>query len=108
MRSAILLSEKTTTGAGGAAQPNTPTAKSFQALGQTTAGAGSATVKVQGSNVPRPTADEDWVDLGTITLTLSTTKSSDGFVVDAPWTNVRGNLTAISGTGAAVTLYMGY
>lgn len=74
----------------------------FQAAGTTTAGAGSATIKVQVSN-----NDSDWLDLGTITLTLSTTSSSDGFTAEAPWKYVRGNVTAISGTGASVTLYMG-
>lgn len=75
--------------------------RTFQANGTTTAGAGSATVKVQVSN-----NNVDWIDAGTITLTLATTSSSDGFASDAAWAHVRGNVTAISGTGASITLTM--
>lgn len=96
-----LLSAATSVSAGsGYLKPTTKC--TFQSDGTTTAGAGSATVKVQVSN-----NNSDWVDLGTITLTLSTTSSSDGFTSDAPWKYVRGNVTAISGTGASVNLNMG-
>jgi len=96
-----LLSDKTATGAGDAySVPNSK--RTFQADGTTSSGAGSATVKVQVSN-----DNSNWIDLGTITLTLATTSSSDGFSSDAPWRYVRGNVTAISGTGASVNLYMG-
>lgn len=44
--------------------------------------------------------------LGTITLT-GTTSSSDGFTTNAPWKYVRARVTAISGTGATVQVYMG-
>ena len=74
----------------------------FQAVGTTSAGSGAATVLVQVS------LDElNWVTLGTITLTLGTSATSDGFATDAPWLFIRGNCTAISGTGASVTLYAG-
>lgn len=101
-----LLSGVTGTGAGSAFRLRGPK-RVFQATGQTSSGAGSATVAVQGSLVEAPTVDGDWVDLGTITLTLSATRVGDGFVTDAPWLWLRGNATAISGTGAAVTLYAG-
>lgn len=81
--------------------------RTFQAFGRTTAGTGSVTVKVQGSNHPNPSIDQHWVDLMTITLSLSTTDASDGASTDAPWMNVRGKVTAISGTGANVDLWMG-
>lgn len=102
----IALSQ-TATGSSARIIPKT-TFKTFQAAGTTTAGAGAATIKIQGSNVVSPTGDGDWVDLGTITLTLSTTRSGDGFASDAAWLAVRSNVTAISGTGAAVTVTMGY
>lgn len=44
--------------------------------------------------------------MGTISLS-GTTSSSDGFVSDAPWKYVRARVTAISGTGATVQVYMG-
>lgn len=96
-----LLSEATATGVGSVFQLG-ETKATFQASGTTSSGSGAATVKVQVSN-----NRHDWIDLGTITLTLSTTSSSDGFASDASWAYVRGNVTAISGTGASVNLYMG-
>jgi hypothetical protein len=100
-----MISSATATGAG---ERHTPacTARTFQAFGATSSGSGSATVKVQASNVAAPGAN-DWLDLGTISLTLSTTRATDGFASDARWRHVRGNVTAISGTGAAVTLLLG-
>jgi hypothetical protein len=97
-----LLSAVTTTGAGAAADDVDKALRTYQAYGQTTAGSGAATIKVQGSN-----DNTNWVDLGTITLTLTTTTVSDGFASNAPWKYVRGNVTALSGTGAAVTLMVG-
>lgn len=76
--------------------------RTFQADGTTSSGTGSATIKVQASN-----DNSNWIDLGTITLSLSTTSATDGFTSDAPWAFVRGNVTAISGTGASVNLVMG-
>jgi len=44
---------------------------------------------------------------GTITLS-GTTTSSDGFLTsNSPWKYVRARVTAISGTGATVQVYMG-
>lgn len=76
----------------------------FQATGTTSAGAGAATIAVE---VSETGADNEWITLGTITLTLGTTVTTDGFASDAAWTYVRGNVTAISGTDATVNLYMG-
>lgn len=96
-----LINAATTTGAGTSVNGFGGRA-TFQATGSTTAGTGAATVKAQGSldNV-------NWLDLGTISLTLGTTVTNDGFATDAPWAFVRGNVTAISGTGAVVSLYRG-
>jgi hypothetical protein len=102
-----LLDAVIATGAGALHTPAFHEKRTFQATGQTTAGAGAATILVQVSSVGTPTADGDWVTLGTITLTLSTTRSTDGITSDAPWRHVRGNVSAISGTNAAVTLWMG-
>lgn len=74
-------------------------AMAFQANGLTTAGVGSATVKVQGS-----LDGSNWTDLGTITLSLSTTISNDGFPVNAPWSHVQATVVAITGTGASVSV----
>lgn len=97
-----LLLNKTVTGAGNSCFPSTPK-KTFHGKGTTTSGAGSATIVVQVSNTD---VDADYITLGTITLTLGTTSTSDGFASDAPWRFARGNVTAISGTGASVTLTM--
>lgn len=64
-------------------------------------GAVSATVIVEVSNT-----GTYWITLGTITLS-GTTSATDGFVGDDTWQFVRGRVSAISGTGAAVTLTMG-
>ena len=49
-----------------------------------------------------------WVSTPMGTITLSGTDSaSDGFTSSAPWKYVRARVTAISGTGATVQVYMG-
>lgn len=103
-----LIASATTTGASEAFRPDLhvhhrPGSKrTFQAKGSTSASTGAASVAVQVSN-----DGENWLTLGTITLSLSVTESSDGFASDAPWDFVRGNITSISGTDAAVSLLMG-
>lgn len=74
--------------------------RTFQATVSGT-GAVSATVVIEGSN-----DGTNFLTLGTITLT-GTTSASDGFASTAPWQYVRARLTAISGTGAAVSAQMG-
>lgn len=96
-----LLNAVTVTGAGTAAQP-VGTDKTFHASGTTSSGSGAATVLVQVSN-----DNTNWLTLGTIGLTLGTAATSDGFASRARWKYVRGNVTAISGTTATVTLTMG-
>lgn len=97
-----LLSRATSTGANAVGRGSNSPKRTFQATGFTTSGAGSATIKIQGS-----LNETEWVDIGTITLTLATTVSTDGFATDAPWKHIRANLTAITGTGAEVTVWMG-
>lgn len=84
--------------------------RTFQASGTTSAGVGAATIQIWVSNVDSPSgvaSDVDWVLLGTITLTLGTTQTTDGFASEAAWRHVRGKVSAISGTNATVTLWMG-
>lgn len=97
----LLLSAATATGAGDACRLQCDKA-TFQADGTTSSGAGAATIVVEVSN-----NGSNWLTAGTITLTLSTTSSSDGFALDAPWVWVRGRVSAISGTGASVNLRAG-
>lgn len=63
-------------------------------------GAVSATVLVEVSNNNR-----HWMTLATITL-VGTSSVSDGFVSDESWQYVRGTVSAMTGTGASVTLTM--
>ncbi len=74
----------------------------FQAAGATTAGSGSAVVAIEVSN-----NNADWITLGTITLTLGTSSTSDGFASLAAWGFVRCNVTTLTGTGASITVSMG-
>lgn len=83
--------------------------RTFQAIGVTSAGAGSATIIIEASNKASPATgtNVDWTTLGTITLTLSTTQTNDGFVSQAPWRHVRARVSAISGTDATVNAFAG-
>lgn len=100
---ATIFSDKTTTTTISQCTALQPGGKNaFQAFGSTSSGSGAATVVVQGSNDA-----SNWVTMGTITLTLGTTATSDGFASDASWAVVCGYVSAISGTGASVTLNVG-
>lgn len=106
-KSVAIMSAKTTTGAG---ERHTPWGAelSFQAVGRGSAGAGAVTVEIQVSDVPEPSADGHWMTALEIELTLDgTTEVSDGQQIDAAWRHIRANVTAISGTGANVDVYMG-
>jgi hypothetical protein len=97
-----LLAAATTTGAGTAWQGPSGE-KTYQASGTTSAGAGAATILIQGSN-----DGSNWDLIGTHSLTLATTTSSDSFLSNDRYKFVRANVTAISGTGAVVSETMGY
>lgn len=100
-----ILAGATATGAGLVYQtqgkPST-----FQAYGSTSSGAGSAIIQIQVSNDSSLNANT-WLVLGTITLTLGTTITTDGFASIAPWQFIRANVTTLSGTGASVDVWMG-
>lgn len=99
-----LISDATQTGAGTTSRPKEDGAenRTFQAVGSTSSGTGAATVTVEGSNDGR-----NWILIGTISLTLGTAETTDGFASNAAWEFVRGNVTSISGTGAKVSLIAG-
>jgi hypothetical protein len=99
----------TTTATGTAEYKDSPNS-TYQAIVAGT-GAVTATVVIEVTNDPRANSDPAnaaWVStvLGTITLS-GTTTASDGFTTNAPWKYVRARVTAISGTGATVQVYMG-
>lgn len=93
-----LLNAVTSTGAGASVQPSLPQ-RTFEAVVAGT-GAVTATVLIQVSN-----DDTNWLTQSTITLS-GTTSAADGVALEAPWAYVRGNVSAITGTSAAVTLKM--
>lgn len=66
-------------------------------------GAVTATVQIEVSNDAK-----GWVTDSIATLALSgTTTATKGFTSNAAWTYWRANITAISGTGAKVTVSIG-
>lgn len=96
-----LLSSRTTVGAGDAKALDGANS-CFQASGLTTSGAGAAVVTIEVSN------DRiSWLTAGTISLTLGTTATSDGFTMTASWPFARAYVTSISGTGAEVSATVG-
>lgn len=64
-------------------------------------GAVTATVLIEASN-----DGVNYLLVATITLS-GTTSASDGYVCNVGWGYMRARLTAISGTGAAVTVALG-
>jgi len=104
----LVLDAATTTATSAVFRPQTDT-RTFHVYGATSSGSGSVTVAIEVSNILNPvnTTNVDWISMGTITLALTTTRASDGFVSTAAWTSVRARVTAISGTGAAVSVAMG-
>lgn len=78
--------------------------RTMQATGQTTAGAGAATIVVGVSN-----DGVNFITAATIVLVLAASPAvaTDGFALDAAWRFIRADLTAISGTGAAVSVFLG-
>lgn len=108
MSSVQLLADATTTATGEKHSPRCVN-RTFQAMGTTSSGSGSGVVVIEASNKPAPVeaTNVDWTTLGTITLTLGTTQTNDGFVSSASWRWVRARVSSISGTGATVNAHMG-
>lgn len=67
-------------------------------------GAVTATVIIEGSNEG---VSGNFMTIATFSLSGTTTDSL-GFVSQAKWAFVRARMTAITGTGAAVTVTMGF
>lgn len=103
---ATLINAATTTGAGSSVMP-APVDKTFVACGAVSNSTGASVIKIQVSNAATP-GTLDWIDLGSITLSLTTSQSCDGFASSSRWKWYRGNVSSISGTGAAVSALMGY
>ena len=107
----LIYGPVTATGAGGRVNMH-GAAHTFMASGETSAGAGAATVRIQVSNLENPDHDDVsgdahgyWITAGEIALTLGTTITADGFAVNAGWRWARVWVQAISGTGATVNAY---
>lgn len=98
-----LLDSKTSVGPGGFAGPAAQRGfKAFHAYLSGT-GAVSATVKIEVSNLDPASYASSWVTAATFTLS-GTGVVTDGFTAEGPFGYWRANVTAISGTGAAVTV----
>lgn len=99
-----LLDAVTATGAGSAVEIRSSTPayiyKSFQAIGVMSTGTGASTIKIEVSN-----DGTNYVTLGTIGLTLTTSDSSDGFACSVTWKYVRANVSALTANGS-ITVYM--
>lgn len=93
-----LLNAVTTTQTGSAVAANRGN-RSVQATVSGT-GAVSATVSIYGNTT---NSNSGGVLVGTISLS-GTTSNSDGFISDSSWPYLYADLTAISGTSAAVTV----
>lgn len=108
MNSVQLLTDVTTTATGEKHSPRCVN-RTFQGMGTTSSGSGSATIIIEATDKPLPveSTNVDWTTLGTITLTLGTTQTNDGFVSFASWRWIRARVSAISGTGATVNAYLG-
>lgn len=99
-----LVDAKTTTGAGSTViRDELFPVTSALGWGITSAGAGAATITIEVSN-----DNSKWIVAGTLTLTLATTVTTTtntaGVTFTAGYKYVRANVTAISGTNAAVTV----
>lgn len=70
----------------------------FQVFGNTTSGTGTAAVNLEVS-----IDGTHWLVHGTVSLTLGTTDTTDGFAVLGLWPYARANVTGLTGTGANVT-----
>lgn len=101
----VLQGGATATGYGDNFQPS-GLYRSYQAYGSTSSGSGASVIKIWASNLNNPgtSDDADWVLLGTISLTLGTTRTNDGFVSIGSWEHIRSEVDSISGTGAKVTV----
>lgn len=99
VKTLTVFNARTTTGASEVFQP-WGTRRTIEVTVSGT-GAVSTTVVVQISN-----DETNWITLNTLTVS-GTTTATDGAAMDAAWRYMRLNMTALSGTGAAVTAIVG-
>ena len=78
-------------------------ALSITNLATGTDGSGTADIAVEVS-----LDDVNYIVAATISLVLTGDLVTDGFAMDAKWKYVRGNVTALTGTGSTVSLNVGY
>lgn len=83
------------------AKPAEARVTTYQAI-ETGTGAITGTVVIEGTN-----DGTHFVPLATISLD-DTTTATQGFTSNERWVFTRARVTAISGTGAAITVIMGY
>lgn len=95
-----LLTDSITTDTGALIPVSGASKRTFQANVVGT-GAVTGTVVIEVSN-----DGTNVVTLGTITLS-GTTTAVDGFASDAQWLFVRARVSAVSGTGATINVFMG-
>jgi len=101
IKESTLLPATIATATGGTVRPhNRP--MSFTAEGETSSGAGTATIIIEG----KAESGTVWETIDTLSLTLGTTTTSDSGSTDVPWSNVRARLTTLTGTGATVRSYL--
>lgn len=79
------------------------TNRTFEAYGTTSTGAGTADIVIEVRN----SENSAWLTMGTISLTLGTTVTADGFTSNRAWRYVRARVSSISGTDATVFADMG-
>lgn len=99
-----LITDAAATGAGQVFSLDDSTTATFSAFGNTTSGSGAAVVNIYVSNHPSNFIASP---LGTISLTLGTSVTSDGFAMSGNWSYVKAEVMSISGTNAKVTVQMG-
>lgn len=99
---AAIVTAATTTGAKTAVR-GLNVEKTYEVVGSTGSGTGTAVVSVEGSN-----GATSWSNIGTVTLSLTTTPSSGSFTSQDRYTWLRGNVSTLTGTTATVSITAGY
>lgn len=101
IKSLVLLGDTTTVSTGAVQSPHS-TPMTFTIEGETSAGAGAATVIIEANNGTGTV----WATLETLSLVLGTTSTMDMGNTVFPWANVRARVSAISGTNATVRAWL--
>lgn len=97
-----IVDSATTTG-NKAAVRGVNTNKTYEFVGSTTAGTGTAVIGIQGSNL-----QSSWSTIATTSLTLGTVTTSATAAGTDRWVWLRAVVTTLTGTGASVSITAGY